>query len=157
MNSKSATRVSGCHTLGHTLESSSADRGWERLTPEALDYAESHFGGSGWMGRRGWYAAEGGKGGWIAVAAAGNAVRATGLLGLTPEEAQITEVDKSLVAGSFFAADAEATCFLPLDMAEALGIGVGDQVEVFGRTPGGAAGLPTRSGWVNCATSTTRV
>ena len=110
------------------------DRGWERLTPEALDYAESHFGGSGWMGRRGWYAAEGGKGGWIAVTAAGNAVRATGLLGLTPEEAQITEVDKSLVAGSFFAADAEATCILPLDMAEALGVGVGDQVEVFGRT-----------------------
>ena len=109
------------------------DRGWERLTPEALDYAESHFGGSGWMGRRGWYAAEGGKGGWIAVTAAGNAVRATGLLGLTPEEAQITEVDKSLVAGSFFAADDEATCILPLDMAEALGIGVGDQVEVFGR------------------------
>ena len=109
------------------------DRGWERLTPEALDYAESHFGGSGWMGRRGWYAAEGGKGGWIAVTAAGNAVRATGLLGLTPEEVQITEVDKSLVTGSFFAADNEATCILPLDMAEALGIGVGDQVEVFGR------------------------
>ena len=85
------------------------------------------------MGRRGWYAAEGGKGGWIAVTAAGNAVRATGLLGLTPEEAQITEMDKSLVAGSFFAADDEATCILPLDMAEALGIGVGDQVEVFGR------------------------
>ena len=110
------------------------DRGWERLTPEALDYAESHFGGSGWMGRRGWYAAEGGKGGWIAVTAAGNAVRATGLLGLTPEEAQITEVDKSLVTGSFFAADDEATCILPSDMAEALGVGVGDQVEVFGRT-----------------------
>ncbi|MCE2447259.1 MAG: M28 family peptidase [Candidatus Latescibacteria bacterium] len=110
------------------------DRGWERLTPEALDYAESHFGGSGWMGRRGWYAAEGGKGNWIAVAAAGKAVRATGLLGLTPEEAQITEVDASLVAGSFFAADDEATCILPLDMAEALGIGVGDWVEVFGRT-----------------------
>ena len=109
------------------------DRGWERLTPEALDYAESHFGGSGWMGRRGWFAAEGGQGGWIAVAAAGNAVRATGLLGLTPEEAQITEVDKSLVAGSFFVADDEATCILPLDMAEALGVGVGDQVEVFGR------------------------
>ena len=85
------------------------------------------------MGRRGWYAAEGGKGGWIAVTAAGNAVRATGLLGLTPEEAQITEVDKSLVAGSFFAADDEATCILPLDMAEVLGVGVGDQVEVFGR------------------------
>ena len=109
------------------------DRGWERLTSEALDYAESHFSGSGWMGRRGWIAAEGGKGGWIAVAAAGNAVRATGLLGLTPEEAHITEVDKSLVAGSFFAADDEATCILPLDMAEALGVGVGDQVEVFGR------------------------
>ena len=109
------------------------DRGWERLTPEALDYAESHFGGSGWMGRRGWYAAEGGKGGWIAVTSAGKAVRATGLLGLTPEEAQITEVDESLVAGSFFAADDEATCILPLDMAEALGVGVGDRVEVFGR------------------------
>ena len=109
------------------------DRGWERLTPEALDYAESHFGGSGWMGRRGWYAAEGGKGGWIAVTAAGKVVRATGLLGLTPEEARITEVDASLVAGSFFAADDEATCILPLDMAEALGIGVGDQVAVFGR------------------------
>ena len=109
------------------------DRGWERLTPEALDYAESHFGGSGWMGRRGWYAAEGGKGGWIAVAASEKVVRATGLLGLTPEEAQITRVDESLVAGSFFAADDEATCILPLDMAAALGIGVGDQVEVFGR------------------------
>ena len=109
------------------------DRGWERLTPEALDYAESHFGGSGWMGRRGWYAAEGGKGGWIAVAASEKVVRATGLLGLTPEEAQITRVDESLVAGSFFAADDEASCILPLDMAAALGIGVGDQVEVFGR------------------------
>ncbi len=109
------------------------DRGWERLTPEALDYAESHFGGSGWMGRRGWYAAEGDQAGWIAVTAAGNSVRATGLLGLTPAEAQITQVDKSLVAGSFFAADDEATCILPLDMAAALGVGVGDQVEVFGR------------------------
>lgn len=109
------------------------DRGWEPLTPEALDYAESHFGGSGWMGRRGWYAAEGGKGGWIGVAALGQVVRATGLLGLTPEEAQITEVDKSLVAGSFFAAEDEATCILPLDMAAALGVGVGARVEVFGR------------------------
>lgn len=109
------------------------DRGWEHLTPEALDYAESHFGGRGWMGRRGWYAAEDGKGGWIGVAVAGKTVRATGLLGLTPEEAQITQIDASLVAGSFFAADDEATCILPLDMAEALGIGVGDRVEVFGR------------------------
>ena len=109
------------------------DRGWECLTPEALDYAESHFGGHGWLGRRGWYAAEGGKGGWIAVAAAGEAVRATGLLGLTPAEARITRVDESLVAGSFFARDDEASCILPLGMAEALGVAVGDRVEVFGR------------------------
>ena len=72
---------SNCPTPGAYPGILIRDRGWERLTPEALDYAESHFGGSGWMARRGWYAAEGGKGGWIAVTAAGKRSAGHGLVG----------------------------------------------------------------------------
>ena len=114
------------------------DRGWQQLDAEALDYAESHFADRGVVGRRGWYVAEGeGERNWVEIQTAGHAARATGLLGLTPAEAEITQVAECLVAGSFFVADDEASCILPLDMAERLGIALADvgkaRVQVFGR------------------------
>ena len=50
-----ATRVSSCHTLGAYPGILIRDRGWERLTPEALDYAEVAL----WRQRFGWGGAAG--------------------------------------------------------------------------------------------------
>ena len=114
------------------------DRGWDALDLEALDYAKSHFGEQGVLGRRGWFVSgDEGERNWVAVEAGGHEARATGLLGLAPEEAQITGVADCLLAGSFFAAADEPSCILSLQMADSLRIGLDEvgkaRVQVFGR------------------------
>ena len=61
---------------------------------------------------------------------------ATGLLCLQPTEPGVTGVDRSLVAGRWFATDDEEGVILPLHVAEQLGFGkegIGQSVRVFGQ------------------------
>ena len=76
-------------------------------------------------------------------------VRATGMLGLMPEEVHVTGIDQALVEGSFFTREDEATCLMAEGMAKALGIGSAElgtaTVRVFGRRFGGAGRVRPRS------------
>jgi hypothetical protein len=114
------------------------DRGWQELSPPVLSYVQSHFAPHGIVSPRNWLLAESAKlKSYIEIEGPAGTVRASGLLGLAPQETRVTGIDAALVAGSFFAADDESTCLLTEKMATALGIGVDDvdraTVRVFGK------------------------
>ena len=113
------------------------DRGWRELSPPTLDYALSHFDRRAVVSPRSWLVSEGeGYKSYIEIQGDAGTTRAGGLLGLSPQETQVTRIDEALAAGSFFERDDEASCLLPDRMAAALGIGAGDvgkaTVRVFG-------------------------
>ena len=115
------------------------DRNWDILNRPTLDYARSHFETEGVVVPRNWYIAfDDEQKKYIEVIGDTSVVRATGMLGLMPEETQVTGIQQALVAGSFFAAEDEASCLMSVAMAEALGIsqsalGIAT-VQVFGQT-----------------------
>ncbi len=115
------------------------DRSWDILNRPTLDYARSHFESKGIVVPRNWYISfDDEQKKYIEVIGDTSVVRATGMLGLVPEEVQVTGLHKTIVAGSFFSESDEATCLLSLQMARSLGItpdSIGQAtVKVFGRT-----------------------
>ncbi len=114
------------------------DRGWNSLNEPTLDFARSHFGPYGVVAPRNWYiAVDQEQKKYIDIAYQGSSIKSTGLLGLAPQEARITQVDKLMEAGTFFERADEESCLLTDEMAQNLGIGA-DQVgqvsvQVFGR------------------------
>ncbi|MEE3258528.1 MAG: FtsX-like permease family protein [Candidatus Latescibacterota bacterium] len=114
------------------------DRSWSELNIPTLDFTLSHFAPEGVVVPRNWYIAfDDEQKKYIEVFGDTSVVRATGMLGLAPEEVEVTKIDKALVGGSFFARDDEASCLMSEGMARALGIdhwqlGVAT-VQVFGR------------------------
>ena len=114
------------------------DRNWNVLNLPTLDYARSHFATAGVVVPRNWYVAfDDEQKKYIEVIGDTSMVRATGMLGLMPEEARVTGIDQALVGGSFFTREDESTCLMAAEMAAALGIGPADlgaaTVRVFGR------------------------
>ena len=114
------------------------DRGWNPLNEPTLDFARSHFSDYGAVAPRNWYiAVDEEQKKYIDIAYQGRSIKSTGLLGLTPEEARITQVDQLVEAGTFFARGDEESCLLTDEMAENLGIARADvgrvSVQVFGR------------------------
>jgi hypothetical protein len=114
------------------------DRSWDMLNRPTLDYARSHFASEGVVVPRSWYIAfDDEQKKYIEIAGDTSVVRATGMLGLMPEEVRVTGIDKALVAGSFFTSDDEASCLMAESMAQALGIDpteLGEaRVQVFGQ------------------------
>ena len=114
------------------------DRGWEELGEPLAEYARSHFARGGVLAPRLWYTeANAEEKSYIIVDAGERRARALGLLGLAPEEADITHIDRALVAGRFFRDADEAVCLLSEEMAAELGIDTGNlhvaSVRVFGR------------------------
>ena len=113
------------------------NRAWNPLGQPMLDYIRSHFSAVGPISPRNWFILQEDKKTYLEAAAGRQLVRTYGLLGLSPQETGITGVDQALVAGRFFTAATEASCLLPLPMAEALGLGVSDlgraQVQVMGK------------------------
>ena len=114
------------------------DRAWNPLGQPMLDYIRSHFSAVGPISPRNWFILQEDKKTYLEAASGRQLVRTYGLLGLNPEETDITGVDQALTAGRFFTTAAEASCLLPLPMAEALGLDAGDlgraQVRVMGKT-----------------------
>ena len=113
------------------------DSGWRELSPPTLDYALSHFDRQAVVSPRNWLVSAGEHlKSYIEIQGDAGTTRAGGLLGLSPQETQVTRIDEALAAGTFFERDDEASCLLPVKMAAALGIGVGDvgqaTVRVFG-------------------------
>ena len=114
------------------------DRNWEVLNRPTLAYARSHFAAEGVVVPRNWYIAfDDEQKKYIEIIGDTSVVRATGMLGLMPEEVRVTGIDQALVQGSFFTRADEAACLMAEGMAEALGIGPAElgaaTVRVFGR------------------------
>ena len=113
-------------------------RGWNPLTLPTLDFALSHFGREGIISPRNWYITQDNEQKKVIEIRYGNqSVKATGLLGLAPQEVQITNIDTTLQAGTFFERLDESSCLITDKMAELLGLGPGDvgkvEVQVFGK------------------------
>ena len=114
------------------------DRNWSELNAPTHDYARSHFAGEGVVVPRNWYMAfDDEQKKYIEIENGGRVVRATGLLGLSPEENKVTKINDALVRGEFFHAGDTDACLVSEQMAAALGIdgtALGDaRVQVFGR------------------------
>ena len=114
------------------------NRAWNPLSQPMLDYIHSHFSAAGPISPRNWFILQEDKKTYLEAASGQQLVRTYGLLGLSPQETDITGIDQALTAGRFFTAATEASCLLPLPMAEALGLDAGDlgraQVQVMGKT-----------------------
>ena len=114
------------------------NRAWNPLGQPMLDYIRSHFSAVAPISPRNWFILQEDKKTYLEAAAGRQLVRTYGLLGLSPQETDITGIDQALTAGRFFTAATEASCLLPLSMAEALGLDAGDlgraQVQVMGKT-----------------------
>ena len=113
------------------------NRAWNPLGQPMLDYIRSHFSALGPISPRNWFILQEDKKTYLEAAAGHQLVRTYGLLGLSPQETSITGVDQALMAGRFFTAATEASCLLPLPMAQALGLDARDlgraQVQVMGK------------------------
>ena len=113
------------------------NQAWSPLGQPMLDYIGSHFSAVGPISSRNWFILQEDKKTYLEAAAGRQLVRTYGLLGLSPQETDITSVDQALTAGRFFTAATEASCLLPLPLAEALGLDAGDlgraQVQVMGK------------------------
>ena len=113
------------------------NRAWNPLGQPMLDYIRSHFAAAGPISPRNWFILQEDKKTYLEAAAGRQLVRTYGLLGLSPQEIDITGVEQALTDGRFFTAATEASCLLPLPMAEALGLDAGDlgrvQVQVMGK------------------------
>jgi hypothetical protein len=116
------------------------NRGWNGLREDALNFARSHFQTEGVVSPRNWYiSSEHEERKYVEVRSGDLTVRATGLLGLTPQEREITGIDRALSSGTFFDSIDERSCLLSQAMAASLGIGADEvggnaQVQVFGRS-----------------------
>ncbi|MBN97960.1 MAG: hypothetical protein CME16_01750 [Gemmatimonadetes bacterium] len=113
-------------------------RGWNPLSLPTLDFALSHFGREGVVSPRNWYITQDKEQKkYIEIRYGDQSVNATGLLGLSPQEAQITRIDTTLLAGSFFENPDESSCLITDKMAGLLGLDQGDvgkaKVQVFGK------------------------
>lgn len=114
------------------------DRGWNQLFTTTLEYARSHFADQGVVVPRNWYISyDDEEKKFTDVRRDTVSVLATGLLGLSYREPQVTDVASTLVWGRWFDSDDEEACLLPDDMAAALGIGAHDvgrsTVQIFGK------------------------
>ena len=114
------------------------DRGWSRMSLPTLDYAISHFDRHGVVSPRSWLLSEDEQQkSYIDIELGARSTKASGLLGLSPQETEVTGIDEALVAGSFFERQHESTCLISEKMAHILGIGAenvgGVAVRVFGK------------------------
>ena len=114
------------------------DRGWNTVGQTTLDFARSHFGDEAVVAPRSWYISyEDEEKKYVEVKRGDGFVRATGLVGLSPQEPAVTGIDASLVSGSFFAADDEYACIISTEMATALDLDAASAdtawVQIFGK------------------------
>ena len=102
------------------------DRVWYPLEQPALDHIESEFSEQAIVSPRAWLISRDvGKSHHIklkVLGGSGKSVLASGALGLSPKERNVTHPEKFLIAGEWFDENDESTCILPGEMAELLEI-----------------------------------
>jgi len=111
-------------------------KAWIPLEASVLDYAQSNFGTIGTVAPRSWY--DNKKKVHIKMMHGDGAHDALGVLGLTPQETEVTGLHKGLIAGRWFLPGEEKVCILPSEMivVDNLNIDTDDvgtaQIRVFG-------------------------
>ena len=109
-------------------------KAWNPMEDSVLEYAQSNFGDRASVAPRSWYSNQAKA--HIKIKYGDKAHNALGVLGLTPEETQVTGLDRALVAGRWFEPGEDKVCILPVDMAGHIGIDLADvgevRVRVFG-------------------------
>jgi ABC-type antimicrobial peptide transport system permease subunit len=109
-------------------------KAWTPLEESVLDYAYSNFGREAVVAPRSWYSNK--SKAHIKMKHEGKSHNALGVLGLTPQESDVTGLDQALLAGRWFLPEEDKVCILPNEMAEPLGIDLDQmgqqQIRVFG-------------------------
>lgn len=108
---------------------------WGPLEDVVYDYAVTHFGESAIAAPRSWYYTREKK--IIPVESDRGSAHVLGVLGMTPQEADVTGVHQTLKSGRWFR-PGESACVLPEKIAELLGVDPGrpeaSSVRVFGES-----------------------
>ncbi|MEE2657933.1 MAG: FtsX-like permease family protein [Candidatus Latescibacterota bacterium] len=100
-------------------------KAWTPLEESVLEYAYSNYGGMADVAPRSWYDNKT-KAHIKMKHGAEYAHNALGVLGLTPEEVNVTGLHRALMAGRWFRPGEEKVCILPNDMIAALNIAIED-------------------------------
>ncbi len=108
---------------------------WGPLEDVVYDYAVTHFGESAIAAPRSWYYTREKK--IIPVKSAARSTHVLGVLGMTPQEADVTGVHRTLKSGRWFR-PGETACILPEKIADLLGVDAGrpeaTRVRIFGES-----------------------
>ena len=111
-------------------------KAWNPMEDSVLEYARSNFGGRAAVAPRSWYSNKAKA--HIKIKHGDKAHNALGVLGLTPDETEVTGLDQALVAGRWFEPGEDKVCILPIDMVKEahLDLDLADvgraQVRIFG-------------------------
>ena len=89
-------------------------KAWNPMEDSVLEYALSNFGQVGVVAPRSWYSNK--SKAHIKMKNGERAHNALGVLGLTPQEREVTALDRALIAGRWFEPGEEKVCILPSDM-----------------------------------------
>ena len=89
-------------------------KAWNPQEESVLEYARSNFSEMAVVAPRSWYKND--SKAHIKMKYGDHSHNALGVLGLTPEEKDVTGLDRALVAGRWFAPGDEKVCILPNDM-----------------------------------------
>ncbi len=109
------------------------DKTWTPIGEPTTRVMRNEFGEDYAVAPRAWYfSSRVGEQSFVDVARAGNSYSATAMVGLTPEEAMITEPQAALEEGGrWFTKDDTLACIMPQEMAEKLEIQPNDVGNVF--------------------------
>jgi len=115
------------------------DRAWSPLQELSYKYILDDFQGHGVIAQRYWFINEAlEEKTAVEIKHEQKSFYASGLLGLEPEEREITEIDKCLIAGSWITPEDKDVIILPDKLASSIGITASDvgnvRVEMFGQS-----------------------
>ncbi len=97
-------------------------KAWNPMEDSVLEYARSNFNDDVLVAPRSWYSNR--SKAHIKIKYGERAHNALGVLGLAPEETQVTGLDKALVAGRWFEPGEDKVCILPIEMIAASNLNI---------------------------------
>ena len=92
-------------------------KAWNPMEDSVLDYALSNFSNTGTVAPRSWYSNK--SKAHIKIKFGDQAHNALGVLGLTPQERDVTSLHRALISGRWFEPGEDKVCILPSDMVGA--------------------------------------